>query len=90
MRTEKALDALALIAAGKQSLQFRRDAIRNLGRAGNASYLATLLELMKSEDPAIKAEAAQSVGTLGGEQAIQALAILLSNPDVQVRQMAVQ
>ena len=84
--TPKTRDTLAQNAAGNSTLVVRLEAIRNLGRTGDTKYLPMLLEMMKSDNAQIKGAAAQAVGTLGGEAAVQDVAALVRNVDVETRQ----
>ena len=84
--TQKTRDALAQIATGSDNRMFRLEAIRNLGRTGDATYLPALLQLMKSSDVQIQGAAAEAVANLGGATAVPAISVLLSSTDLQTRQ----
>jgi len=84
--TQNTRSALAQIATDSGNQVFRIEAIRNLGRTGDATYLPTLLQLMKSADIQIQGAAAEAVGNLGGATAVQVITVLLSSTDVQTRQ----
>jgi len=84
--TQNTRSALAQIATDSGNQVFRIEAIRNLGRTGDATYLPTLLQLMKSADIQIQGAAAEAVGNLGGATAVQEITVLLSSTDVQTRQ----
>jgi HEAT repeat protein len=83
--TVKTRETLGQIAtsSGDSGLGFA--AIRNLGRAGDMTYLPALLRLMQSDDKQIQYAAAEAVGNLGGAEAVQQLAALVSRPDEQTR-----
>jgi hypothetical protein len=83
--TQKTRDALARIATDSDN-QFRVEAIDNLGRTGDGTYLPALLQLMKSTDIQIQGAAAEAVANLGGATAIPAITVLLSSADLQMRQ----
>jgi len=57
--TQNTRSALAQIATDSGNQVFRIEAIRNLGRTGDATYLPTLLQLMKSADIQIQGAAAK-------------------------------
>jgi hypothetical protein len=84
--TLKTRDVLARIATDSGNQIFRVEAIRNLGRTGDVTYLPTLLQLMKSTDTQIQGAAAEAVANLGGSKAVPAITVLLSSVDVQRRQ----
>jgi HEAT repeats len=86
--TQKTRDALARIATDSGN-QFRVEAIDNLGRTGDGTYLPALLQLMKSTDIQIQGAAAEAVANLGGATAIPAIKVLLSSADLQMRQAGV-
>lgn len=84
--TQKTRDALAQIAIDSDNQIFRVEAIRNLGRTGDETYLPAMLKLMKSTDMQIQGAAAEAAGNLGGAAAVPAITALLSSLDVQRRQ----
>ena len=84
--TQKTRDALAQIATDSDNQVFRVEAIRNLGRARDATYLPALLRLMNATDIQIQGAAAEAVANLGGATAIPAITVLLSSANVQMRQ----
>ena len=59
----------------------RIQAIRNLGRTGDKTYLPPLLQFMQSGDKQIQSPAAEAAGTLGGMAALQPLSALVSSSD---------
>jgi len=83
--TLKTRNALAQIAISNDDPMLRIEAIRNLGRTGDTTYLPALLRLMQSGDKQIQNAAAEAVGNLGGAGAVQQLAALVSSPDEQTR-----
>jgi hypothetical protein len=84
--TEKTRNVLAQIATESGSQMIRVEAIRNLGRTGDVTYLPALLNLMKSTDIQIQGAAAEAAGNLGGAAAVPEITALLSSLDVQRRQ----
>ena len=84
--TQKTRDALARIATDSGNQIFRIEAIRNLGRTGDGTYLPALLPLMRATDIQIQGAAAEAVANLGGTTAVPAITVLLSRADVQTRQ----
>ena len=85
--TPKTRDALAQNVADNSTLVVRLEAIRNLGRTSDTKYLPMLLELMKSANAQIKGAAVQAAGTLGGAAVVQDVAALVTNADVETRQI---
>jgi HEAT repeat protein len=83
--TLKTRNALAKIATGNEDSMLRMEAIRNLGRTGDTTYLPTLLFLMKSTDKQIQHAAAEAAGNLGGPASLQELTALVSSPDAEAR-----
>ena len=63
--TLKTRNGLAQIAISNDDPMLRIEAIRNLGRTGDTSYLPALLRLMQSGEGQIQNAAAQAVGNLG-------------------------
>ncbi len=63
----------------------RMEAIRNLDRTGDTTYLPALLFLMKSADKQIQHAAAEAAGNLGGPASLQELTALVSSPDAETR-----
>jgi hypothetical protein len=84
--TQKTRDALARITTDSGNQIFRIEAIRNLGRTGDGTYLPALLQLMRATDIQIQGAAAEAVANLGGATAVPAITVLLSSADVQTRQ----
>ena len=83
--TIKTRETLGQIATGSGDSGLRIAAIRNLGRAGDMTYLPALLRLMQSNDKELQNAAAEAAGNLGGAAAIPQLAALVSSPDAQTR-----
>jgi hypothetical protein len=83
--TIKTREALAQIATKGGDSGLHIEAIRNLGRAGDMTYLPALLRLMQSDDKQIQNAAAEAAGNLGGRAAVPQLAALVSSPDEQTR-----
>ena len=63
----------------------RVEAVRNLGRTHDATYLPALLKLMETDDKEIQNAAAEAVGNLGGPAVVPQLAALISSSDVETR-----
>ena len=85
--SQKTRDALARIATDSGNQIFRVEAIRNLGRTSDGTYLPALLQLMKSTDIQIQGAAAEAAADLAGATAVPAIKVLLSSADVQTRQV---
>ena len=83
--TPKTRDALAQIGTTNDDLMLRIQAIRNLGRTGDKTYLPLLLRLMQSGERQIQSPAAEAAGTLGGAAAIPSLSALVSSSDAETR-----
>lgn len=83
--TPKTRDALAQIGTTNDDLMLRIQAIRNLGRTGDKTYLPLLLRLMQSGERQIRSPAAEAAGTLGGAAAIPSLSALVSSSDAETR-----
>jgi hypothetical protein len=83
--TAKTREALAQIATGTGDSMLRIEAARNLGRTHDATYLPTLLKLMKTDDKEIQNAAAGAAGNLGGPAAVPQLAVLVSSSDAETR-----
>ena len=83
--TSKTREALAQIATGAGDSVLRIEAIRNLGRTHDETYLPTLFQLMEADDKDIQYAAAEAAGNLGGAEAIPRLVALVSSPDVATR-----
>lgn len=83
--TLKTRDALAQIATGNGDSMLRMQAIGNLGRTRDRTYLPALLRLMESTDKQLQNAVAQAVGNLGGAGAVQQLAVLASSADADTR-----
>jgi len=77
--------ALAEIATGGDDPSARIQAIQNLGRTNDTSYLPSLFKLMESEDKEIQYVAAEAAGNVGGRAAVNRLLALVSNPDAKTR-----
>jgi HEAT repeat protein len=71
--TPKTRQALASIASGSDDSALRIEAISNLGRTGDVTYLSTLTQLMASDDQAIQNAAAVAAGVLGVPQLLRRL-----------------
>jgi HEAT repeat protein len=63
----------------------RIEATRSLGRTHDATYLPTLLKLMKTDDKELQNAAAEAAGNLGGAAAIPHLSLLVSSTDAETR-----
>ncbi len=83
--TLKTRDALAQIATGSGDSMLRMQAIRNLGRTGDRTYLPALLRLMESTDKEILNAAAEAAGNLGGAAAVKKIAALTLDADADTR-----
>lgn len=83
--TSKTRETLAQIAVGAGDSSLRIEAIRNLGRTHDETYLPTLFQLMETDDKEIQYAAAEGAGNLGGAEAIPRLAALVSSPDAATR-----
>ena len=83
--TSKTRIALAQLATTGDDSTLRVEAISNLGRTNDVSYVPTLLGLLESDDKQIKNAAAEAAGNLGGPTAVTRLAALNSSPDAQTR-----
>jgi HEAT repeat protein len=81
--TSKTREALAQIATGTGDPMLRVEAIRNLGRTHDATYLPMLFKLMETADD--KNAAVEAAGDLGGPAAVPQLATLVSSSDVETR-----
>jgi len=77
--------ALAAIASSGDDRSVRIQAIQNLGRTNDTSYLLSLFKLMESEDKEIQYVAAAAAGNVGGRPAVNRLLALVSNPDAKTR-----
>jgi hypothetical protein len=78
-------EALAQIARNGSHSMLRIEAIRNLGRTNDVTYLPTLVQLMDSDSKEIQNAAAEAAGNLGGLSAVPQLASLISSPNVVTR-----
>jgi HEAT repeats len=83
--TVKTRKALASIASGSGEPTLRIEAISDLGRANDATYLPTLLRLVESGDKRIQNAAAEAAGVLGGPAVFAQLASLVSSSDEETR-----
>ena len=83
--TLKTREALAQIARNGSDSMLRLEAIRNLGRTNDVTYLPTLVQLMNSDSKEIQNAAAEAAGNLGGSSAVPQLASLISSPNVVTR-----
>jgi hypothetical protein len=83
--TPKTRNFLAQIAIGNHDPALQIEAIQNLGRTGDMTYLPDLLRLMQSDDKEIRSAATEAVGNLGGADSVQQLAALVSSPDKETR-----
>lgn len=85
INTQKSREVLAQIARNSSDSMLRIQAIRNLGRTNDVTYLALLFVLMDSSDKEIQNAAAEAAGNLGGSTAVPQLASLISSPNVVTR-----
>jgi hypothetical protein len=83
--TSKTREALAQIATGTRDSMLRIEAVRNLGRTHDPTYLPTLFKLMNTDDKQIQNAAAEAAGNLGGPAAVPQLAALVSSSDAERR-----
>lgn len=83
--TLKTREALAQIASNGSDSMLRIEAIRNLGRTNDVTYLPTLVQLMDSDSKEIQNAAAEAAGNLGGSSAVPQFASLISSPNVPTR-----
>lgn len=83
--TLKTREALASIARGSGDSAVRIEAISNLGRTGDATYLYTLTQLLASDDKAIQYAAAEAAGVLGGPAAFAQIVALVPSSDAPTR-----
>jgi HEAT repeat protein len=83
--TVKTREALAQIAINDGDLPLRIEAIRNLGRTNDETYLPVLMRLVESNNKQILNDAAEATGNLGGPKAVAQLATLVSSPDDRTR-----
>lgn len=83
--TLKTREALAQIASNGSDSMLRIEAIRNLGRTNDVTYVPMLVQLMDSDSKEIQNAAAEAAGNLGGSSAVPQLASLVSSPDVATR-----
>lgn len=83
--TVKTRETLGQLTTSSGDSGLRIAAIRNLGRAGDMTYLPALLRLMQSDDKEIQYAAAEAVGNLGGAKTVEQLALLVSSPDRETR-----
>jgi hypothetical protein len=83
--TLKTREALAQIARNSSDSILRIEAIRNLGRTNDVTYLPTLVQLMDSDSNEIQNAAAEAAGNLGGSTAVPQLASLISHPNAVTR-----
>lgn len=79
--TVKTREALAQIATNSSDSILRIEAIRNLGRTNDVTYLPLLFQLMDSDSKGIQNAAAEAAGNLGGSTAVPQLAKLVSSPN---------
>jgi HEAT repeat protein len=83
--TPKTRQALAQIARNGTDSMLRIEAIRNLGRTNDVTYLPTLVQLMDSDNKEIQNAASEAAGNLGGSSAVPQLASLISSANVVTR-----
>ena len=83
--TAKTRAALAQIAIDSDDSMLRIEAINNLGRTKDATYLPPLFQLMESGNKAIQNAAAEAAGTLGGVTAVQHLSAFISDANSGTR-----
>jgi len=72
------------------SLELKQSAIYAMGQTSSDEWLPVALEEMQHELPAIRFEAANSVGLLGDESIVPELTELLEDDDLEVRLAAVK
>jgi hypothetical protein len=83
--TLKTREALAQIASNGSDSMVRIEAVRNLGRTNDVTYLPTLVLLMDSDSKEIQNAAAEAAGILGGSSTVSQFARLISSPNVATR-----
>lgn len=83
--TLKTREALIQIASHSNDSMLRIEAIRNLGRTNDLTYLPVLFRLMDSDNKEIQNAAAEAAGNLGGSTAVPQLANLSSSPNAATR-----
>lgn len=83
--TLKSREALAQLARNSSDSMLRIEAIRNLGRTNDMTYLPLLFELSDSNNKEIQNVAAEAAGNLGGSTAVPQLASLISSPNAVTR-----
>jgi hypothetical protein len=83
--TLKTREALAQIASNGSDSMLRIEAIRNLGRTNDVTYLPTLVLLMDSDSKEIQNAAAEAAGILGGSSTVPQFARLISSPNLATR-----
>ena len=83
--TPKTREALASIASGSGDSALRVEAINNLGRTGDATYLSVLTQLLASDDKTIQFAAAEAAGVLGGSKAFSQIVALVSSSAAPTR-----
>jgi HEAT repeat protein len=72
------------------SLELKQSAIYAMGQTSSEEWLPVVLEEMQHEAPAIRFEAANTVGLLGDEGIVPELTELLEDDDLEVRLAAVK
>ncbi len=72
------------------SLELKQSAIYAMGQTSIEEWLPVILEEMQHESPAIRFEAANSVGILGNEGNVPELTELMEDDDLEVRLAAVK
>jgi HEAT repeats len=83
--TLKTREALAQIARNSSDSMLRIEAIRNLGRTDDVTYLPVLFQLMDSDNKEIQNAAAEAAGYVGGSTVVPQLASLISSPNTVTR-----
>ena len=70
-----------------EDLEIRRSAVVALGRIGDSTATAALVETL--EDESLSIDAANALGQIGDARAVEGLVNLIGNPDASARQAAV-
>jgi HEAT repeat protein len=84
--TVKTRQALADLADHGPDSSIRMEALRNLARTGDRSYLPVLVRVMKTaQDPDTKTVAAEAAGDLGGTQATPELLPFVAMAEARTR-----
>ena len=83
--TPKTREALAQIARNSGDSMLRIQAVRNLGRTNDVTYLPLLFQLMDSDNKDIQNTAAEAAANLGGSTAVPQLSNFISSPNTVTR-----